>query len=250
MHPSDFPPTPSVRSQRKLRNYLLDRKFQLKYANWAAGIALLLSVSLGALLWTASEHTVVQSRAAVALGSEVLSESRKVSEVVAMNIVRDPVYSDSPALKAAFEEDAKTQAAVLGSQQARLEGHAATLERARIQFGAILIASLVLLVAMLWLGGIVLTHRVAGPIHKMKKQLRTVRDGDWSVPGPLRRGDELTEFFDTFNDMVMSLRERRVAEIQALDAALAAAAGRVPEAELDQLRALRSSMDQVLHPRR
>jgi nitrogen fixation/metabolism regulation signal transduction histidine kinase len=249
MYPSDFP-TPSVRSQRKLRNYLLDRKFQLKYANLAAGIALVLSVSLGALLWTASEHTVVQSRAAVALGSEVLVESRKVSEVVAMNIVRDPVYSENPSLKAAFEADAKAQAATLGSQQARLEGHAATLERARVQFGAILIASLLLLVAMLWMGGIVLTHRVAGPIHKMKKQLRAVRDGDWAVPGPLRRGDELTEFFDTFNDMVTALRERRIAEIQELDAVLTRAAGRVPEAELEQLKALRATLEQVLRPRR
>jgi len=245
MQNSDSIPT-SGRSQRRLRNYLLDRNFQLKYANLAAGIAIVLSATLGTLLWTASEHTLVQSRAAVALGSEVLNESRKVSEVVAMNIVRDPFYNENPGLKAAFEEDAKAQAATLGSQQARLEGHAATLEKARARFGAILVASLALLVAALWLGGIVLTHRVAGPIHKIKRQLCAVERGDWAVPGPLRRGDELKEFFDTFNNMVTSLRERRSSELKELDAILSDLSDRLSESELKQLRSLRGRLEQVL----
>lgn len=244
-------PVPSGRGQRRLKNYLLDRRFQLKYANLAAGIALVISVSLGLLLWTTSETSVAQSRAAVALGGEVLNESRKVSEVVAMNIVRDPEYSSNPALRAAFEADTNETARLLASQQTRLEGHAAMLEKQRTRFAVVLVVALSLLVAILWFGGIMLTHRVAGPIHKMKKQLRGLQYGDWSVPSPLRRGDELTEFFDAFNEMVSNLREQRSGDLAALDAVLASLATYAHDADVQELRALRDRMATVLrnpHP--
>jgi nitrogen fixation/metabolism regulation signal transduction histidine kinase len=239
-------PAPSTRSQRKLRNYLLDRSFQLKYANFCAGIALLLSSALGLLLWNASEATVSQSRAAVALGAEVLTESRKVSEVVAMNIVKDPVYSDNPGLQSAFQADAENQAKVLGSQQARLEAQAANLERSRRQFGLLLVASLAAAVVLLWMGGIVLTHRVAGPIYKMKRQMRALQRGNWMVPGPLRRGDDLKEFFDAFNEMVGSLRSRRESELHELEEILESLPSSGNDAARLRLTSLRNRLQEVL----
>ena len=45
-------PLPATgRHQRRLRNYLLDSHFQLKYTGYLVGIALLFSFSLGILIW-------------------------------------------------------------------------------------------------------------------------------------------------------------------------------------------------------
>jgi nitrogen fixation/metabolism regulation signal transduction histidine kinase len=219
-----------------MRNYLLDPHFQLKYASYGAGIALVISVALGALLWRSSAEIIEQSQASVELGAEVLAESRKVSEVVAMNIVKDPIYSENPALKTAFEADAKQQSDKQNRQQAQLQAQAQRLQQQRTRLGLVLVGALALLVAALWFAGIVITHKVAGPLFKMKKQLRALERGSLQVPTPLRKGDELKEFFDAFNDMVRALRVRQQRDIERLDDAIAKLE---PTTDADKVRALR-----------
>lgn len=231
-----------------MRNYLLDRHFQLKYASYGAGIALVISAALGALLWRSSDQIVTQSQATVEIGKEVLAESRKVSEVVAMNIVKDPIYSENPALKAAFEADAKQQGEKQNRQQALLEQQASELQQKRAQMGLVLVGALALLVAALWFAGIVVTHKVAGPIYKMKKQLRALEKGSLQVPMPLRKGDELKEFFDAFNDTVRALRTRQQRDLERLDHALASLESSLDAEKLKPLRELRADISAPLEP--
>lgn len=233
---------PGTRHKRHLRNYLLDPSFQLKYANFVATIALVLSGALGTLLWRTSSEMLEQSQKAVALGKEVIDESLKVSEVVRMNIVKDPVYSDNPVLKDAFEADAKAQDDKLRQTQTEMRGKAEWLERQSERYTIMLFAALGVLVVALWFAGIVITHKVAGPVYKMKRQIRDLQKGNFKVPSPLRKGDELKSFFDAFNDMVESLRTRQRDEIQRIDDTLALLADDVPEEKLARLRTLRSEM--------
>ncbi len=226
---------PSGRHQRRLRNYLLDPHFQLKYSGYLVGIALLLSVGLGSILWRTSRAVIAQSQAAmqqgeqvVARGREVLAESQKVSAVVQMNIVRDPDYSQNPALLEAFRSDAEKQDQRLAAQQRALEQQAAQLKRQSAELGErqsatfkTLLGALVLLVILVGIAGIVVTHRVAGPVHKMKRQIRDVAKGRLEIPGKLRRGDELVEFFEVFESMVINLRARQEREIEMLEQAIA-----------------------------
>lgn len=248
------------RHQRRLRNLLLDRHFQLKYSGFLVGIAVALSVALGVILWRTSGAVIAQSREAVAqgeqvvaLGREVVSESRKVSAVVQMNIVKDPVYSDNPALLEAFKTDAAKQDERLKQQQRQLESQAAGLkqassliaERQRTMFLSLYVV-LTLLVVGVGFAGIVVTHKVAGPIYKMKRQIRDVGEGKLTIPGRLRKGDELVDFFDEFDHMVKSLRARQEQEIVLLDAAIEKLRSH-PEA-LEPLRELRSHMKSALDP--
>lgn len=225
------------RHQRHLRNYLLEPQFQLKYANWAAAIALVLSMGLGALLWRTSAEMLTQSSAAVSLGEEMLAESRKVTEVVAMSIARDPVYGSNPALKAAFEVDAQAQSQAHQDQQERLRHQAMALKQQSETFSFVLIAALLGLVAVLWLGAIVVTHKVAGPVYKMRRQLRTFAKGNWARPSPLRKGDELHSFFAAFESLVDTLREERQEQLALIDSALAELPADSPvRGQLGQLR--------------
>jgi nitrogen fixation/metabolism regulation signal transduction histidine kinase len=257
---SSLPAAPSGRHQRKLRNYLLDAHFQLKYAGYLVAIAFVLSASLGTILWRTSDAVIAQSRESVVVGEQVVErgrdvvkESKKVNAVVQMNIVRDPAYADNPALLTAFQSDAKDNDDKLSGQQARLEEQAnrlkeqsAKLESQQHAVGTALIVVLALLVIGVGLAGIVVTHKVAGPIYKMKKQLRELADGNYQVPNPIRKGDELVDFFEEFRRMVRKLRKRQEEEIKLLDRAILNLQGKTNDEELTELRSLRTQMQNSL----
>ena len=253
-------PAANGRHQRKVKNYLLDRHFQFKYSGYLVAIAVVLSLGLGAMLYSTSNTVIDQSQKAVeqgqqvvARGREVVEESQKVSAVVQMNIVKDPVYSDNPALLEAFKADAARQDDRLREQQATLVKQAGELQR---QAGELskqrevmlysLCGGLALMVVLIGFAGIVVTHRVAGPIFKMKMNLKAVADGHLRVPTPLRRGDELVDFFEAYRSMVIALRARQEAEIERLGQAITALEGKVGETEVEPLATLRRDMKTAL----
>ena len=200
-----------------------------------------------------SQETVKQGQETVQRGQEVVRESQKVSTVVHMNIVKDPVYGSNPELAAVFNESAREQDKRLEAQQQKLESDALALRqrsddlsRQQSKMFAVLISLLTLLVVGVGVAGIIVTHRVAGPIHKMKRLLGYVGDGHLRLTEKLRKGDELQHFFDTFERMVESLRERQLVEIGKLDQAIRTLEGKVPESQLTALRSLRQDMQDAL----
>lgn len=86
--------------------------------------------------------------------------------------------------------------------------------------------------AALGLLGFIIGHRVAGPLHVVGTQLRTLANGRFPRRRSLRRGDELKAFFTEFLDTVESLRERELRHTEMLEGVLLrmqAAAPRAPE---------------------
>lgn len=55
---------------------------------------------------------------------------------------------------------------------------------------------------------IITTHRVAGPLYYIAHQAKRMRDGYLGALHPLRKGDMLHGFFETFRDMQEAMRER------------------------------------------
>ena len=246
--------------KRRWRNFLLDPRFQLKYSGFLVAIAVVLSVSLGLILWTTSRKVIAQSHEAVhqgnqvvARGREVLRESQKVNDVVRMNIEKDPVYADNPALLEAFRQDAKKQDQRMADQQAALESQSRALQQQsariadqqRTMFISLCVI-LTLLVLGIGLAGIVVTHKIAGPIFKMKRQIRELGSGELRLPAPLRKGDELQEFFAAFAETVAALRGQQEARRDKLRAAVAALEPKLGEEELASLRGLIEELDASL----
>ncbi len=184
------------RHQRSLKNYLVDSRFQLKYTAFLVGVTLSLSLILGVFLWSTSRQLV--------------AESNKVSDVVKMSIKDDPVYGDNPELTKAFNDSAlESDQRVLRQQHAMMTG---------------VVGGLGVLVVLMGLLGIYVTHKVAGPVFKMKLLLRQVGSGKLNFEtGGLRKGDELQDFFEEFQDMVEKLKARQAQEVAALERALAGA---------------------------
>jgi nitrogen fixation/metabolism regulation signal transduction histidine kinase len=201
--------------QRSVRNYLIDRNFQLKYAGLLAGMVLLLSIALGVLVWGTSSEVIAQGQKTVERGQLVLVQSRRVSQVVSMNIAK--CYPDDPELAKTFGDGAADDEKTLTEEQLRLERDAAFLARQQRQLLGGLVAMLSVLVIAVGLVGIVFTHKVAGPVFKMKRLLRQVGEGKLVVRERLRKGDELQHFFEAFEGMVGELRKRQEAEIARVD---------------------------------
>jgi len=232
------------RHQRRLRNYLLDSRFQLKYAGYFVAIAVVLSAALGLVLWQTSRQLLRQSEQVVERGQQVVAEGRKVSEVVKMNIVQDPVYGDDPALKEAFEEGDKKYTEKLVDEQQQLEAQSKHL--ADQHTAAALVLVVALLVVFVALAGIVVTHKVAGPIFKMKRQIQRVTEGHMQLPSKLRKGDDLVDFFNAFYHMVEALRARQDQEIKLLEEAIAKLEEKAEPEELKPIYDVRDEMKAAL----
>jgi nitrogen fixation/metabolism regulation signal transduction histidine kinase len=253
-------PGVGARHQRRVKNYLLDRHFQLKYSGYLVLLAVVLSAGLGFMLFRSSSQVIDQSAKTVrhgdkvvALGRKVVDESQKVSAVVQMNIIKDPDYSDNPAVLEAFKADATKQDETLKEQQKELQAQAVQLKEQaaglvvqRKVMLASLFGGLALLVVMIGFAGIVVTHRVAGPIYKMKMNLKAVADGHLRIPTPLRKGDELVEFFESYRSMVIALRGRQEDEILRLEKSIASLEGKTGAGALDSLNALKRDMKSAL----
>lgn len=101
----------------------------------------------------------------------------------------------------------------------------------------------VLMAAALSLFGVLITHRVAGPVYVMSYYMSVLAKGRYPVMRPLRNTDELRTFFERFQEAVESMRQREVEEAETLEHALKAftplAAGTEAAASLQSLQGLR-----------
>jgi methyl-accepting chemotaxis protein len=221
--------TDTGRHKRSVRNMLIDSRFQMKYTSFIVLVALSISGVMGGILWRTSRELVSQSE-------QVVAASKKVSDVVKMSIREDPIYGQNPELLAAF-----TSASVENDQ--RIEAQQAELARRQQTMLYALVFGLALMVVLIGLLGIYFTHKVAGPIYKMKMLLRQVGEGKLVFKGKLRKGDELQDFFEAFSVMVEKLRERQMREVEQLSAALELARGAGASNEsLDRIGKVRDTM--------
>lgn len=72
------------------------------------------------------------------------------------------------------------------------------LRQRRRNIGWVLLGSGFLLCLGLAIYGIKMTHRVAGPLHKVGTYFSKMREGRYGPVYPLRKGDELLEFYEHF----------------------------------------------------
>ncbi len=84
-------------------------------------------------------------------------------------------------------------------------------------------AFLVLEVLVVGLLGLVITHRVCGPVLVIHRQLLTMLDGKYPHARPLRQGDEFLEIYKALTRVIESLRKREAEEVDKLNQAVVAA---------------------------
>lgn len=171
---ASFRPAPPRRSWR---NYLLDRRLQLKYTAMVLAVTVTVATLLGAMAYRYSQ-----------------GQTEALSIQIAMQPDLNPEASRD--LKAwSQQQDRGILAAILAG---------------------IAIFSLVLGVTT-----IVVTHRLVGPVYRLKAIHREVAAGKLRVHARIRKGDELQDFFESFELMINSLRARQSDRLARIDAVVA-----------------------------
>ena len=101
--------------------------------------------------------------------------------------------------------------------------------------------------------GILLTHKVAGPLYKISSFFGRIRDNRLGpAPAKLRKGDELQDFYLSFREMHQAVRARVEDDVRVLEGALtsieATPEGRAPAIQkaIDDLRQLRKRKEDSL----
>jgi nitrogen fixation/metabolism regulation signal transduction histidine kinase len=246
--PTAREPVKQPRYKRSFKNYLIDSRFQLKYTSFIVLIAVVISAVMGGFLLRTTGEVVAESQKVNDEGQKVVEESKKVSDIVKMNIKDDPSYSDNPELAASFAQASKESDDKIEAQQKSLRDEQQALLRRQDTMLYSLVGGLAAMVLLIGLLGIYFTHKVAGPVYKMKMLLKQVQDGKLRVPpGRLRKGDELQDFFDGFAAMVRELRARQQEEVDELSAAIGAARGAgMSEESLAKISAVRDEMKRAL----
>lgn len=212
---------PPQKYKRSIKNYLLDAKFQLKWTGRILAVALGISALMGVFLYQTSHEVTEQSQKVIAQGDALLKESQKNSDLVKMQITKE--YADAPELAKTFSSSTDELDAKLHERYTALQAQAEETKHKQNTMLLSLVAGLTLLVILIGLLGIYFTHKVVGPIYKMKMLLRQVGEGKLNFHGKLRKGDELQDFFEVFADMVEKLKARQAEEVAELEAAMAEA---------------------------
>jgi nitrogen fixation/metabolism regulation signal transduction histidine kinase len=208
------------RPQRKLRNYLLDERFQLKFAAYFVVLTLIVAGILAVFLVITTDSLFAEMNGAVDARSRAAETSRELGTCSLNNELTrnldNPDFALSLAARSAAIDDAfeAEKQAVLAQKADLVSKQKRTL--------ALLLAALLGFVVLVALGSIMLTHRIVGPLFRIKRMAREVASGVIRPPTyGLRPGDELVDVFDIFKAMVTFLRGQAEADQRALDQALA-----------------------------
>jgi len=188
------------------RIYVVDRRFQLKYTG--------LLVLFGGAIMAAFGWAVWRE---VLINSELL-EGKRIEQ------------------------------GLLGGRaagvQTMAEFHQALASADQRMLAIILIAS-VAVAATLGLLGILITHRIAGPVLVLSRYAEALSQGTYPPMRPLRKNDELKEYFEVFRHAVDRLKAKESAEIAELEALVPSLSGE----GVDRLRSIVSRKQAVLEAR-
>ncbi len=204
---------------RRLKNYLLDAPLQLKFAGYFMALTLGVAVVLGGFLVRTTDSLYEQVNSAVQSRSKAAEASRELGTCSLNNELAKSI--DDP-------EFAKTLEARSKAIDASYEGEVAAVQQQRTELVAeqkrtlwVLSSLLAAFILMVGFAAIVMTHRIVGPLFRIKRMAREVADGKVRPPAyGLRPGDELRDVFEVFVAMIRDLRTRTQADLAQVDAAL------------------------------
>ena len=234
---------------RHKKSYLLDPRFQLKWTGYLVVVVVFVMTGLGYVIARTAGHASDTATLAVKQAEKAYEESK--SNNILTRRTMQLAGGDNPALQTVMDESLDEVDAQSEKNLAEVRSVQADIAAGRKNLQLLLAGAGVALVALLALMGILITHRIVGPVHKMKRLLRRVSTGRLVIEERLRRGDELEDLFDTFLQMTYSLRAMQAARLATLEGTLRLAeATDTPADVVDGMRALRAQLVLGIEPRR
>lgn len=210
---------PAQPYQRKLKNFLLDARFQLKFAVYFIVPTLVISGVLGFFIFSTTGNLFRQMSQAVEARSKSAETSKELGTCTLNNELTKGM--DDPALMTKLEVRSKEIDAAYEAEKQAIVQQQKDLVAQQQTTIAVMVGLLLLFVLVIGFVAIVITHRIVGPLFRIKRMGREVASGVVRPPEyGLRPGDELKDVFDVFATMVKALRERTEADLKAVEAAV------------------------------
>lgn len=229
------PKTRAGRADRKVKNFLLDARFQLKFAGYIVVLTLIVAGMLGAFLGYTTTTLFTQAQVAVDARSQAAETSKELGTCTLNNELAKNM--DNPDFMAQLtkkseEIDKKYESETAAVVEARTQ----LVTQQKVTLLA-LVGGLLMFVAFIGLASVVTTHRIVGPLFRVKRMANEVSTGKLKPPSyGLRPGDELKDVFEAFASMVTFLRSKHEADLKQLTDAIASAKQKgVDTTELEKL---------------
>ncbi len=228
--------------KRRLRNFLLDARFQLKFASYIVGITLVISAFLGIFLYKNAINIFAQVDQAVQARSKAAETSKQLGLCTLNNDMAKNL--DNPDFTAQLQERSeKIDREYDQEEQAIVAARKELLKQQQVTALG-LAGALAIFIFVVGMGAIIATHRIVGPLFRVKRMANEVAGGKVVPPTyGLRPSDELKDVFDAFANMVTKLRDRQVADAAEVEAAIAPLRSLAPE-QAKKLEALLETMKQ------
>ncbi|WP_224243947.1 methyl-accepting chemotaxis protein [Hyalangium gracile] len=226
--------------KRRWRNFLIEPKFQLKFAAYLIAVTLVVAAVLGVFLFKNTQALLDEASHSLEARSRAAEASRELSNTALSNeLIKkmgDPVFvAQLQSTSKAIDERYEAERTAIVAQREALVQRQRTLW---LVFSGTLIGFLV----FVSLTTIVLTHRVAGPLMRIRRMVKDVAAGQIRPPPyGLRETDELKDIFDATRGMMHVLRKQHEDDVLVISHALERAQAEGVKGEwVDDLRTLES----------
>jgi len=214
---SSAPASPNPTYKRRFRTYLLNPRFQLKYTGLLVATVVSVMMAFGVIIWNTSAVASRNAELAAEQAERALKESATSARLLKTSAA---MYADSPELSQTLEKELADLDTQYKQNLATVAAQRAEVEVQRKQIFNLLVAGGATLVILLAALGIFITHRIVGPVFRLKRLCRQVSTSRLTIPYGLRKGDELEDLFDTFVQMTYSLKALQTGRLATLDATI------------------------------
>jgi hypothetical protein len=227
-------PAPQGRNNRRLKNFLLDPKYQARLTLRVVTVAMAMAGLVFVALVRAADASYAQAESA-ASGRFALSDANMQLEQCRLREqLASPAMQGNSEGVAKLRADVATKNEAFRAEQQRIIGEYRAIPEAQARTAAAIGAVLLALVLLVALGSIILTHRIVGPVYRMKRLAQEVTSGHYPDQGlTLRPNDELQDLFVEYKAMLLALRARGEADLQLARAAAQGDPAALPKLEAE-----------------
>ncbi|MCX5679003.1 MAG: methyl-accepting chemotaxis protein [Candidatus Omnitrophica bacterium] len=173
----------------KRRNYFINRKFQLRYTLSIVAILAVVMIASGVGIYFGMWGSIIENFSQFKV-SQNLETAKRITD-----------YEDVRYRKGDYRlEKIFREAELLSAQQQD------ALKNALKAVNHSLFPKIAVLAVIIFIAGIFISHKIAGPMYRIEKSAESIRDGDLSVSFRVRKGDEMKEASTALEEMVDSLQ--------------------------------------------
>ena len=218
----------------KRKNYLINKRFQLKYTIAIVAMLLVVMLVTGFGLYMGMWGSIIENFSKFKV-SQNLENAKRITDYEAARYQKGDYR-----LEKIFRE-----AELLSAQEKD------ALKDALESVNRSLVPKVLALSIFIFLAGIFVSHKIAGPMYRIEKSAEAIQHGDLLVNFRIRSGDEMKDTAGALEDMVETLHgdiKKLKLESIALDAKIdiLIKKGSIPEEDRARLKEILSGIGSIL----